>query len=402
MNRGVSLLLLGSMTVLTGCDSGSKKPAPQPVIQPDFVTYLPFSGSPLDVLADDMDGDGRIDIAATQHGQNYSQIFYQSAPGQFRPGPRLDAVGFHPGDWLRWPGADPLYVAAAEGSAQMINFRVNTAGGMDVLSRVPALMPRHVRDFHWPGWGTSLAVSPFELGALHLMKNYDPVKGTREELITVNLGEGQTTIRRLDRVTAADINGDGIEELLFASSTTGEVFKVSYPRTPDAKPVIEVLAELGDAAPRQVLALELNGDGAVDLIVPNEIDPYQINLLINKGDGGFRPARSTWPFVVQNGMRCADLNHDRDGRDYLAVLGYGALALYQVPAPWDEVGQPPVKFITIGARGMSLDIVMRDIDGDGWLDIVAGYPSAEHGLVIIRGPLWEHMDELAKQHFVLK
>jgi hypothetical protein len=198
----------------------------------------------------------------------------------------------------------------------------------------------------------------------------------------------------------ADIDSDTVDELLFASRSTNQLFKLSRP--PEGmKPIPEVLYELEDGSPHQVIAFDVNDDGQRDLIVPNQTEPFQIRILLNQGHGDFRLSQTAWPFPVQQGLRYADIAVDRDGRAYLAVVGFGALALYQVPKPWSETAPAPVKFIKITARGMSSDIMLRDMDDDQELDMVVGYPSSEHGVVVIHGPLWQHMDELAAQGFTL-
>lgn len=389
---------------LSGCDKATQAPAAKSVqparLVPHFVTQVPCPGSPMDLLADDLNGDGRPDLAATLHAGNFSLIFLQTEPRLYSPGPRLNEVGFHPGDWLRWPGAEPLYIAAAEGSGKLLNFRVTGAGGLDIISQVSSQMPRNLEYFNWPGWGDSLVITPFELGMLELFKGYDPVRGAAAQRLAVGLSEGAVSIRRADRVTVADIDGDKVDELLFASRTTGELFKLSHPPE-GVKPKPEIIHELGEGSPHQILAFDINDDGANDLIVPNQTEPFQIRILLNQGNGDFRVAQTAWPFPVQQGLRYADIKLDRDGRAYLAVVGYGALALYQMPKPWSEAETAPVKFIKIKARGMSSDIILRDMDGDQALDLVVGYGSGEHGVVVIHGPLWQHMDELAAQGFTL-
>jgi hypothetical protein len=402
---GLAGLIAAGCLGVSGCERSTPdmvdKPAPPARPLPEFVSQVPCPGSPMDLLADDLNGDGRPDLAATLHAGNFSQIFLQTAPRQYSPGPRLNEVGFHPGDWLRWPGTEPLFVAAAEGSGKLLNFRVNGAGGMEVISKVASQMPRNLEYFHWPGWGDSLVITPFELGMLELFKGYDPVRGVAGQRVPVGLGEdGPATIRRADRITVADIDGDKVDELLFASRSTGELFKLSHPPE-GAKPKPELIHELGEGSPHQVLAFDVNDDGSRDLIVPNQTEPFQIRFLLNQGHGDFSLSQTAWPFPVQKGLRYADIAVDRDGRAYLAVVGFGALALYQVPKPWSEAEAAPVKFIKITGRGMSSDIILRDMDGDQALDLIVGYGSGEHGVLVIHGPLWQHMDELAALGFSL-
>ncbi|MFM2005932.1 MAG: hypothetical protein RLZZ09_1587 [Pseudomonadota bacterium] len=395
-------LVLGTL----GCDRpGDKgKPAPVAAESPayDFLTTLPFSGSPMDILTDDMDGDGRQDVAATSHVLNYSQIFYQKTPRRYQPGEKLDAVGFHAGDWLRWPvGADRVYLAAAEGLRQLLGFKLTQAGQMDIVAKVPALAPRNLEYFNWPGWGDSLVTTPFEAGALEFFGGFDPVQGTSARRVRITIGETSNSIRKVERVTLGDVDGDGVDEILFASRTTGEIFKVAQPRGKN-DPKAEVIFELGESAPHQVIAVDLNGDGAKDLIVPDQVEPFQVNLLLNDGKGRFRRSASTLPFPEQQGIRYADFGRDKDDRGYLAVVGYGAIAVYQIVLPWGEGHPVPVRSIKIGSRGMSSDIVLRDLDADGWLDLAVGYGSSEHGVAVVHGPLWEHMETLASDNFVLK
>ena len=391
--------------MLTACGKSDQTPENPPAKLarplPDFVSQVACPGSPMDILADDLNGDGWPDLAATLHAGNFSQIFWQTAPRNYSPAARLEAVGFHPGDWLRWPGAEPLYLAAAEGSGKLLNFRVNANKGMDILSQVTATMPRHLAYFNWPGWGDGVVATPYEKGMLELFKGYQPMQGRVAQRVPMGLGEDPATIRRADRVSVADIDGDGVDEILFASRSTGEIFKVSRPRDGD-KPKPELIHEFSEGSPHQVLAFDVNEDGARDLIVPNQTEPYQINILLNQGQAGFRVASTPWPFPVPQGLRFADIGTDRDGRAYLLVVGYGALALYQVPKPWGESEAAPMKFIKIKTRGMSSDIVLHDMDGDQWLDAVVGYASGEHGIAVIHGPLWQHMDELGNSDFALE
>ncbi len=60
--------------------SPPQTPEPSTAITPMAgmrVVDLPFAASASDVLVDDFDGDGRLDIGFTSHGENFSQIFYQ-------------------------------------------------------------------------------------------------------------------------------------------------------------------------------------------------------------------------------------------------------------------------------------------------------------------------------------
>ena len=132
--RLVALLMLSA----TGCEKSTDAPlqgqAPEQKAEERyaFQMTLPFKDSPLDLLVEDMDADGRLDVAAISHGNNYGQIFFQMAPRQYRSGPRLDSVGFHPGDWLRWRTAVGLWDRLRERAAS-----TTTGRGPASPGRVP-------------------------------------------------------------------------------------------------------------------------------------------------------------------------------------------------------------------------------------------------------------------------
>lgn len=395
-----------ALVLASGCSEDEAKTIQKiPKKTYDYITYLPVEESPIDIFVDDLNRDGRKDVAVTLHALNASQIFLQEAIGQYRAGQHLQEFGFHPGDWLRWPIGDdqPTYIGAAEGINALINFQVDDQGEVNIVSKLAAARPRNVAAFTWPGWGWSLVTSPFDAGSLEFFKGYDPGKGSYAQRLGVSLDvkSNQESIRRAERVTLADIDNDGIDEILFASHTTGEVFNVSHPKKgKDVRPRVGKLFDLGNGAPKQVLAKDLNGDKAVDLLVPDQTTPYQIHILLNNAKGGFRETKTPLSFAVNNGIRYADLQDDRDGMRYMAVLGYGAIALYQLPIKWDGLQSVPMRWVKIAERGMSSDVVLNDMNNDGWLDVVLGYVSAEHCVAIIHGPLWQHMEELSKNAFM--
>jgi hypothetical protein len=398
MSRITLVLAAVSLSALSGC--ASNKGAPVDIDDTSaFHQSLQFPDSPFDILADDLDGNRRTDLVLVSHGDNYAQVFLQQETRAFVAGERQAAVGFHPGDLLRLPGARPRYLAAAEGQNKLLVLEPGPNGSLRKAAELKEQMPRHVALFHWPGWGESVVASPFGQDFLVLLKNFDSEKGQASERIHVALSEKEHSIRRAEWVRPADIDGDGVEELLFASNTTQEVLMLKSPG-PDGVIKPKLVAKFSSGAPWDVLSADLNGDGALDLVVPNESKPFVIHVLLNDGHGVFQETTAL-PFPTSMGLRRFALSKDKDGLNYLFGVGYGAIAIYRFPQKWDGKASVPMLNVRVGANEGSQDIVLQDLDGDGWLDGVVGRGKGPQGAWIVYGPLWEHFEKLSAAQFVL-
>ncbi len=387
-----------SVLMLLACEPASRTAVPD-AEPPSFQESLPFQDPPFDILVDDVDGNGRPDIALVSHGDNYAQVFFQKEHRVFAAGPRVPDVGFHPGDIIRWPSEQPFYLVAAEGVNQLLVLEPGPDGGFREVSRLAEQTPRHVASFRWPEWGASLAVTPFRNNRLVLLRDVDPQSGRAASRVPVALSSQPRSLRRAGRVTPVDIDGDGVDELLFASSVMQELWMLRYPGAEESiTPVL--IHKFPAGAPDQVAAADLNGDGAQDLIVPNQSTPFQINILMNDGHGTFAAA-SPLSFPTTMGIRRVAVGRDQDGVNYLLAVGYGAVALYRFPASWDGHAPVPMRSVPMARNEGSQALLLQDIDGDGLLDGILGRGMGDNGAWIVYGPLWEHFDELADKQFVL-
>lgn len=395
------ILALGiALTVFVSSGCASRKTASVDIENTSsFHQSLPFADSPFDILVDDVDANGRPDIALISHGDNYVQIFLQQAGRVFQTGERQSLVGFHPGDLMRLPTVRPRYLVAAEGENKLLIVEPGSNGSLLQTGELNVPVPRHVALFRWPGWGDSVVATPFGQDFLVLLKNFDPVKGQVSERIQVALSEKEHSIRRAEWVRPVDVDGDGIDELLFASNTTQEVLMLKYPGADGViKP--KLVAKFRSGAPWDLVSADLNGDGALDLIVPNQSKPFVIHVLLNDGHGSFQETAAL-PFPTDMGLRRFAWSKDKDGFGYLFGVGYGAIALYRFPDRWDGKTPVPMRSVPVGSSEGSQDIVLQDLDADGWLDGIVGRGKGPQGTWIVYGPLWEHFEELSAARFVL-
>jgi hypothetical protein len=81
-------------------------------------------------------------------------------------------------------------------------------------------------------------------------------------------------------ITVTDIDRDGSDDLLYATRVTRQVFVVQAAAEIAGIRPRELAKNADWGGPSQVIAGDLNGDGAVDLSVPDETLPGKINVLI--------------------------------------------------------------------------------------------------------------------------
>jgi len=408
--KGLKLLgLVLPMGLWAGC-----QPTEAPPLKPRVGQALPWSGQAFDIMAEDLNGDRRADLTVVDHGGNHAQIFYQPAPRQFSQGPRFEGVGFHPGNLFRWPGEPARYLLSAEGDNAVRVLAADSATGFRVESQLEAVKPRYGSLFRWPGWGDSVVLSPFDMDSLFLLKQFDPATGKPEASVHVPLSEQPPSVLWPGPITVTDIDADGSDDLLYATPVTRQVFVVQAPKNtasktkkkakgkPQPNPIRpRLLAEDPKwGGPTQVLTADLDRDGAVDLLVPDETRPGKINVLLNDRRGVFKPVA---PFESPNDRGITKLKTavDKDGLRYILAAGFGSLTLHQMPDAWTP-GQPLAsRSIGWKSGGHASALALQDLDGDGWLDLVLGRVTGKDSLWVHYGPLWESFKTLSDQAYDL-
>ncbi len=121
-----------------------------------------------------------------------------------------------------------------------------------------------------------------------------------------------------------------------------------------------------------VLAADFNGDGVADLAVPYSGPPVQnappggVGILINNGDGTFKPSVSVFAGLTPTGISGFDLNHDNILD--LVVTDSGSSSVFVLLGKGDGTFNPAVPCTT--GTG-SLSVTIADFNGDGNPDIAA-------------------------------
>lgn len=413
-NRQIAAAM--ALAMLVGCNDEAPStaastqttdtaPSQPSQIASGVITHLPFKTTAHDLLIDDIDGDGRLDLALTSHHSNYTQIFYQHSPRQFSPGSHIDAVGFHPGELMRYPLSEDrrLYIMNAEGVNRLKVFESTNGHNIRLVTELGVKAPRAGAFFNWPDWGKGIAIAPYAENTIYLIKNFDPLSGQFGGSTELEFRPGGT---HAHAITAVDLDGNGSDELLFSNNLSNVVLIIREPSS-GSEPVVEPLWTFGPGGrPEEVISADIDQDGDVDLLIPDAtdkrpLDRTDINVLMNDGTGRLEPAAIPFPARPRSaggmtGIQSLDFAKDQDQNGYIVAAGYEVIVLMRVPAGWK--GEPLESHsVSLKGRQAITKVLLRDIDGDGWLDLALARAHDGDSGVILYGPLWEHTQQLAAE-----
>jgi FG-GAP-like repeat/Bacterial Ig-like domain len=174
-----------------------------------------------------------------------------------------------------------------------------------------------------------------------------------------------------------DFDVDGVTDVV-ASNTSGST--VSVLRGLGGGTFAPALTLATHDVPRGLAALEMNGDGFIDLATSNWTDSSgDVALMINDGQGGFLPttyidAGITHEFSID----AADMNNDgiqdlvvagRESQTVSVLLGTGAGTF----APWSMQS----------SGGQTWRLLCGDMNGDGFMDATVANGFSNNGAVLL-------------------
>ena len=347
-----------------------------------YSRFLVRSGA-FHALVDDLDGDGRLDLLFTSHGGNMIRVFRQTATRRFEATDEQEIAGFHPNDTIALPGTPKRYVINAEGRSQLRVVAAQPDGRLTLISDYSQPHPLGTTPFSWPGWGPlSLAVAPYTGSSLTLLRDFNPEKGETKEAIKIAT-EADPQPARL-----ADLNSDGVPELVFPTFHGNKVWAIEHAGSEQA-PGLRELASFKKGWPRQAVPFDLDQDGAMDLLVPMSVRPRIVGLL-NDGKGQFtRRAPISYPGAI--GVHTLAVGQDAGGR-YLLAGGSRALVLYRERK--EQAGDFENRVVERPDFTWPNRVELVDVDGDRWLDAVVADQGAAQS-EIIYGPLWDIFGKLS-------
>lgn len=304
------------------------------------VSYAAGDG-PVSVAIGELDGDGVPDLTAANAGSDDVSILLGNGDGTFRP-----AVGFPAGD-------GPRSVAIAD---------LDNDGAADLTVAN----------------GESDDVST-------LLGNGD---GTFQAAVSSPTGDGPGS------VAIADLNGDGAADVATANSYSNDVSILLGNGDGTLRPAVGYPVRDCGYGPNSVAVADLNNDGVVDLLFDN-YSCGEVSVLLGTGGGAFQAAGLSFTHWLPLAVASADL--DRDGAADLAVAGGREVSIvlnttlpcssvmsflagqgHAPPNPnrvrlFDATGTATsVDFLAYAAGAWGVNVSTMEINGDGHDEILTG------------------------------
>jgi hypothetical protein len=377
------LTLLGLISALAACGGGGG----------DGYTIPPF-WSQTGLVVADLNGDGRADVAVAStyiagppRHPGYVEVYLQAATGGFGLPVRYpigpDPWGMSVGD-VDNDGHPDLVVASPSTVPTQIN-TINSSGGISVLRQDPANLGRFLTSqwvstgglaedvavAHLDGDGRpDLVVSDAIAVNARAMVLYQNKAASGEFSTPIDLPTGSGS----EDVAVADINGDGLADIVLAASSSVVVF---YQRVGGGFEAPRLLA--AGLKAQGVAAADLDGDGRTDIVAANAGNApdggtggASATVLLQTSPGGFVATQ----IPVADGARrvaIADLNGDGIPDIALVSIVYQALS---TPAKISVLLQSAAvrgQFTAVNTYNGALNasfIAIGDINNDGRNDII--------------------------------
>jgi hypothetical protein len=323
---------------------------------------------PVDLVATDLDGDGRIDLAVAISGENEVAVLSGNGDGTF-----LDDVRHPVGEKPGWMAAGDL---DGDGHRDLVVANLDGSDLSVLIGHGDGTFDPEAR-YGSPGGGLAwfVAFGDFnedELQDVMLAQSGGNVlfPGNGDGTLGAEIpapGASRT-------LAVADVDGDGFDDLVLPgavflgngefSFTAGQSFPVGTYVT-------------------HVETADLDGDDVLDLLHA-ERDPDAVSVLLGHGDGTFDPAEVH--SVAFGGAASRVLVQDRNGDGWPdLVVSHGpfggGISLLRGTGGGSFA---PAEWIDTGSAG-AYSIAGGDFDGDGYLDVARGtYGGDDVGVVLGR------------------
>jgi hypothetical protein len=355
---------LGFVTTLFQTETGGFA-SPVSYLSSDFLSFTPLTSA-------DFNGDGLPDFALTSDQRNTVSILLSGGPRLHAapavalatpPGP--PATGDFDGD-----GIDEVVVAGGF-SPPSVSVLGRDDAGHYVLRGTTAVSPSITID--------GILAADFD-GDTHLDVAILPNAGVMLGRGDFTFGPPQYPVAPFNSsiVAAGDFNGDGKQDLAFLGDppTAGQVATLLGNGDGTFQPAIPGPAQLHPAA--SVLAADLNGDGIPDLVTADATccgyGSDTISVFLASGDGTFAEpvdyATGSQPISVAAG------DFDGDGHVDLAVANSGSTNVSVFFGDGTGAFAPG---ILIGVGWRPAFVASGDFDGDGISDLATANGSGGNG-----------------------
>jgi hypothetical protein len=183
-------------------------------------------------------------------------------------------------------------------------------------------------------------------------------------------------------IAAAEVNGDGRVDLLTTNANDNTISVLLGDGTGRFAPAPASPVAAGRHPYDAIAPCDVNGDGRVDLVVPN-LAGSAIAVLVGDGTGGFSPAPGSPHRVGDRPGYVAVGDFDRDGDADVAAT-HDDVGMVDVLLGDGRGGFAPAAGSPVRLAAPVWGIAAHDLDGDGALDLALG-AMGDAGPVVLRG-----------------
>jgi len=337
----------------------------------------------------DLNGDGKLDVVTIDFDMGTVAVFLGKGNGTFQP-PQTYSAGLAPRQVVvadvNNDGKPDLIVAELCYDPQFCNGVIKGAVGVLLGNGDGTFQPMQT----YPSGFATLAVAVGDFnrdGNLDLIvanECDEPTCSDYHGAFVVLLGDGTGAFREgqsystyaafQDSIAVADVNGDGILDVLVANGYVNVLLGNGDGTFQPA----QVYSSGSQGGAVSIAVADVNGDGKPDLVVADSgekpVPPGAVSVLLGNGDGTFQPAQTFYTGGrVPTSVAVADVNGDgkldllvsnserpkgKRGKGSVGVLLGNGDGTFQTPTVSNSGGYSPQA------------IAIADLNGDLLPDVV--------------------------------
>jgi hypothetical protein len=346
---------LNDVSVLLGYGNGAFQ-APVHYAQDSYL----ISSLPDTLAVADLNGDGKADLVVANGNANHISVLLGNGSGAF---PNLKSYA---------AGARPQSVAIADfngdGKPDLAVANNDSGGGVSLLTGNGDGTFQAAPVYRAVYRAQSIAVADFDGdGKLDLAE-----AGAYDSTVAALLGNANGSFRpqviygksgSSASVAVGNFDGDGKPDLVIANSSQSSV-GVSLGNGNGTFRSAAVTYTVG-TTPRSIAVGDFNGDGKSDTAVANS-GSHNVSILLGNADGTFRPVVNYSTAAGGSPYSVAAADFNRDGKLDLAVANSSTSSASILLGNGDGTFQAPLNFVT-GTFPHS--IAVADLNGDGAPDL---------------------------------